>query len=981
MTAENSGTPDLSRAVGGRLRRFNDALRNGLEVMRFGGLNRDEESAPYRVERTRPMYRLRHYFAEQVEDGALPRILLVPPLMVDTTIYDVSQKVSSVRALNRLGVAPWVVDFGAPEHEEGGMERTLTDHVLAVSECIDYLRERYGKDVHIAGYSQGGLFCYMTAAMRKCEGVASVTAFGSPVDLSQNIPPLVPEELFTKTADFIINGFVRRRGLPAWLIGLGFQGLDPAATIRNRIQFLRQLHNREALLPREGQRRFIEGEGFVGYAGPAVAELVSMTLTANRLMSGGFDFLGQTVTLADITCPTLVFLSPADAIAPPAAVRAIRKAAPLAPLYEVVMSGGHMGLVSSSSANRIAWPAMADWLNWHDDAGSAEDQVPPTISPWDDDWQDDGVDASTQQLSDAADLVGSIMAEMGRTVGRTMRNTARTLSGLGEEIREQLPNMLRLGTIRPSTRVSMALLLDEQGDEAADNIAMLFGDRSHTFAAINERINNVVRGLISVGVRRGEAVGVLMSTRPSALSVVAALNRLGAVAVLMRPDGDAALEARLGGIRRVIAEPEQVETCLNALEIPIYVLGGGGESRDLDPRVIDMEQIDPAAVQLPRWYTPNPGRARDPAFLLFSGVGSQMRVNRVSNGRWALSAFGAASAASITPADTVFGTTIHYHPSGLMTTFGCAMAGGARLALTDRFHPETFWDEVRRYGATIVSYTWTSLHEVINSPPNRLEKHSPVRLLIGSGMPVSLWRRAQERFAPARVVEFYASTEGEAVLVNVDGRNIGSKGRPLPGGARLRLVACDPFSGRLEEGADGFARLAHEGEIGMLVVNVTTGNNQPGVLRSLFARGDAWLPTGDLFRRMDGEYWMVGTPRQILPGNAGPIASQPVEDAIGKLDAVDLVSAFPAQDGHEKRLIAAVTEVAGRTLLASDLDDALADLPVEARPHCVFLTDHIPVTSWYRMNPGALKIQSVQEAGKGRKVFLIDSAGNNYRDA
>ena len=46
--------------------------------------------------------------------------------------------------------------------------------------------------------------------------------------------------------------------------------------------------------------------------------------------------------------------------------------------------------------------------------------------------------------------------------------------------------------------------------------------------------------------RQGEHVGVLMGTRPSGLSVVAALNRLGAIAVLMRPDGPVAREAELG---------------------------------------------------------------------------------------------------------------------------------------------------------------------------------------------------------------------------------------------------------------------------------------------------------------------------------------------------------------------------------------------------------------------------------------------------
>ena len=50
-------------------------------------------------------------------------------------------------------------------------------------------------------------------------------------------------------------------------------------------------------------------------------------------------------------------------------------------------------------------------------------------------------------------------------------------------------------------------------------------------------------------------------------------------------------------------------------------------------------------------------------------------------------------------------TPIH-HPSGLLTSIGGAIAGGARVALASSFDPTTFWAEVRRYGVTIVSYTW-----------------------------------------------------------------------------------------------------------------------------------------------------------------------------------------------------------------------------------------------------------------------------------
>ncbi len=119
-------------------------------------------------------------------------------------------------------------------------------------------------------------------------------------------------------------------------------------------------------------------------------------------------------------------------------------------------------------------------------------------------------------------------------------------------------------------------------------------------------------GLLSIGVHQGEHVGVLMATRPSAFTVLAALNRLGAVAVLLRPEGDSVREAELGQITRVITGPELAAHAVAAEIGPVLVLGGGAEDREL-PNVTDMEWIDPAEVTMPSWYRPNLGRASDRA--------------------------------------------------------------------------------------------------------------------------------------------------------------------------------------------------------------------------------------------------------------------------------------------------------------------------------------------------------------------------------
>jgi putative long chain acyl-CoA synthase len=60
--------------------------------------------------------------------------------------------------------------------------------VLAVSDAIDRVRELTGRDVHLGGYSQGGMFCYQAAAYRRSEGLSSLITFGSPVDTRLAMP-------------------------------------------------------------------------------------------------------------------------------------------------------------------------------------------------------------------------------------------------------------------------------------------------------------------------------------------------------------------------------------------------------------------------------------------------------------------------------------------------------------------------------------------------------------------------------------------------------------------------------------------------------------------------------------------------------------------------------------------------------------------------------------------------------------------------
>ncbi len=968
----------VSNAVG----RVGAAAQNALEVARFGGLETGEEPSPFEVVARRRSYRLRRYFPDTAVDDAGPAVLLVPPLMLSADVYDVSPASSAVTNLRDAGVAPWVVDFGAPEREEGGLERTLADHVLAVSDAVDRVRRATGRDVHLAGYSQGGMFAYQCAAYRRSEGIASLVTFGSPVDtrgsLPLGLPPAAVDLIIGPLADILAG-----HALPAWASRTGFRLLDPVKSLRQRVEFVLALHDREGLLAREGQRRFLMSEGWVAWPGPALADLLRQFFVHNRMLTGGFIIGDRMATLADVTCPVLTVVGEMDEIAPTKMVRAIAQAAPRAEIRELPLPAGHFGLVVGGAATRITWPTVAEWVRWKEGEGEEPTNLvdPSTLT--------DEPEPEVPGLGPLAMHMLELTAVAGMGAARSAvgvaSGTATAMKALGDEAATQLPRLARLDQVRPHTRISLGLLLDEQAHRAPGDIFFLFEDRGHTHAAAKYRIDSVVRGLISLGVRQGESVGVLMDTRPSAMTVVAAINRLGAVAVLLRPDGPTEIEAEMGRITRIVSAPELVDVAAGP-GLPVLVLGGGGEERDLGDAVIDMERIDPAAVTLPAWYAPNPGRAGDEAFVVFTGQGSRTRANRITNGRWALSAFGTAAAASLSDGDTVYSVTPISHPSGLMTSIGGAVAGGSRIAMaSEAFTPERFWNDVRRYGVTVVSYTWTMMHDIVQAPADPAERHHPIRMFIGAGMPSGLWRRLTERLPPARVLEFYASTQGDAVLVHVSGAKPGCKGRRLPGSAQVRLAAYDADTGEMVLGEDGLAEECAPGHVGLLLSRVrgdelaaTSGT----LLRGVFGRGDAWLSTGDLFRQdEDGDLWLVDHAAALVHTATGTVASGPVQDALGEVEAVDLVVSYgvPAKDGREIAVAAVSLRAAAPPLGPEELELAFADLDPEHRPTVVRVVDELPLTTWYRPLTAPLREEGLKAATRARPAWVRRPAGESWQ--
>ncbi|MDI9930180.1 alpha/beta fold hydrolase [Rhodococcus sp. IEGM 1354] len=977
-------------AVRGPLRRAIATAQNGLEVIRLGGLETEVDPSPFRVMDREPMYRLRRYFPDDVPVDS-PPVVLIPPMMVSADVYDVTTDQGAAGILHGMGMDPWVVDFGSPDTEEGGWSRTLADHVVAISEVVDKVHEHTGRDVHLGGYSQGGMFCYQAAAYRGGRNLASLITFGAPVDTLAGLPLGIPAGVATRGAEFLADHVFTRLAVSGWMARTGFQLLDPAKTVRSRLDFLRQLHDREALLPREPQRRFLAMDGWVAWSGPAVAELLKQFVVHNRMMTGGFVIKDRLLTLAELTVPVLAFVGEVDDIGQPLAVRGIRRAAPRAQVFETTLRAGHFGLVVGSTAAAQTWPTTGNWIRWRENLGPKPEAVRVMEHEEHSD-SDSGVSITNRLIHTAASI-----AEVGVGVGRGLASAAtgavRGTREISTEAVRTLPRLARLGQMQPHSRVSLGRLIAEQGRKSPLGECFLFDDRVHTYDAVNVRIDNVVRGLISVGVRPASRIGVLMETRPSALAAIAALSRIGAVPVLLQPGSDLTAALRTVDVDTVIADPENAAAAVPVA--PNVLVLGGGETRRLEVpdgyEVIDLEAIDPDAVRLPAWFEPDPGRARELAMILFTTTDRGLEPRYITNHRWALSAFGTATTAALGPGDTVYCLAPLHHSAGILVTIGGALAGGSRIALSRGLDPERFREEVYRYGVTVVSYTWTMMQQIVDEGRFPVDTGHPVRLFIGSGMPVGLWRRTLAKFTPARVLEFYASTENDVILANVAGTKIGSKGRPLPGSARVALAAYDPITGRLEEDDDGFVRQCRDNEIGLLLGRPSgDGEATSHVMRGVFEPTDAWIPTENLFRRdSDGDYWLIDRKDTVVRSARGPVYTQPIVDAVGDLDQVGSAVVYGvrvAVDGPRSiRMEASATEVAvcavslqpEAVITARALTDALGVLLPDERPAIVHVVSDIPVGRAYRPNATALKQAGIPTPSA--RSWYYDPESNSYR--
>lgn len=971
--------------MGRRVRRAQTSFRNIAKLVSGNRFTAPYQTA-FRVVKQTSHYTLRHYGEARAAQAASPpgaTFLLVPPLMVTAEIYDMAPDLSLVLWLREQGHDVWLIDFGVPGEarpspvdtdegaSSGALEKDLADHILSVSRAIDDLTAQTQRSVHLLGYSQGGMFVYQAAAFRRCKGIASLITLGSPVDFLRNLPAPVHRGVFSNVmhagVDFIRRVTTHLPPVPARVSSLVFKLASPRQELKHFLEVLRLLDDEEALKRIEPARRFLGGEGFIAWPGPALRAFVEEFIVHNRLMTGGLVVAGRTLSMTDITVPVLYFVGRRDQFARPDSVRAIAKVLPHDDLLGFTIDTGHLGLVVGARARDEVWPRLHAWVEVHAGRQTASPLLQPESSRL----------PGARSRGENTSSLGPVVHAVQRALWQESSRLGLSITGAARWTRWQLPHLISLAPFWDGAALSIGQILEEQARALPQQTFFLWDDRAFSYAEANRRVTQIAAALHASGIRPQQAVGLLMDNHPDCLTALAALSRLGAVAVVFNPAAHGlAFEHAIGvtGVRELIlGPPSHGRRDIGGLRrLLIGAVDPQAAVQTSDETAQDTVLLDRLRADWPAELAPNPGRAADLACLMFtSGTTGQPKAARISNRRFVMAAVAASAGCALTPTDTVYCSLPLHHGTGLFLAVGGALVAGSRLAIAPRFSTSRFWEDVRRVGATVVFYVGEMCRYLVAAPPSPLEKSHAVRLFVGNGLRADVWHELLQRFGKVSVLEFYGSTEGNALLVNLTGEKIGSIGRVPFGLVRTLVAAYDPVQKTYARDARGFIQSVDIGQPGMLLVEIRAFNplsafdgytdakaTSDKIVRDVQRAGDAWFVSGDLVREdADGDFWFVDRVGDTFRWKGENVSTEQVEAVVNRLPSVALCAAYGVRvAGQEGRAgMAAVVLRAGATFDPKALY-ALCErhLPQPACPRFVRIVEALPTTDTLKIKKQAL---------------------------
>ena len=574
----------------------------------------------------------------------------------------------------------------------------------------------------------------------------------------------------------------------------------------------------------------------------------------------------------------------------------------------------------------------------------------------------------------------------------------------------QVPDLLKLKKgMKPrpaSERECVALLAEQNATRFPDHVAVAFEGATITWAALNALANRYAHTLRAAGVRRGDAVSVLMENRIEFLATFLALNKLGAIAGLINTN------VRDQALRHCIAVTES-KRCIVGEELTaamedvkadlafeegadyFWVRDAGEQPPPNWARDLAQESAAADSTNLPTTQDLTLG---DTACYIFtSGTTGLPKAAVVSNQRYLTAAkMSAIAGLKCGPEDRLYNCLPLYHGTGLMIGAGAALASGASMFVRRKFSASNFLREVRDEGATCFVYIGELCRYLCNTPRAPDDHTNPLTRMMGNGLRPDVWMDFKERFGIKRIAEFYGASEGNVAFANLfnKDRTIGMTS------GEVALVRYDVETDEIARDGAGHCVAVAPGEAGLLLGRISEqaafegytdgAATEQKIIRNAFEDGDAWFNSGDLLRTVDvgfdlgyAHYQFVDRVGDTFRWKSENVSTNEVGEILNGCDQVEFCNVYgvevPMADGRAgmaaMRLAPGVAEL--------DVDAftqfVTSNLPAYARPVFLRIQPDIDVTATMKLLKRDLKKEGYDPALVSDPLYVLTPSAGRYQ--
>jgi long-chain acyl-CoA synthetase len=513
-------------------------------------------------------------------------------------------------------------------------------------------------------------------------------------------------------------------------------------------------------------------------------------------------------------------------------------------------------------------------------------------------------------------------------------------------------------------------------ERAPDATAILYFDGALTARQVDDESDALAVGLVSLGVRRGDRVGIYLQNIPQYPLVLLALWKLGAAALLLNP------MYRREELRRLVDDSGAIGIICDdhALDETIETVDDSSIQWVLSTSSLAYQsRNDPRVFKTTVRGTPaKDGDLRD---LIERFRGSRPNATQIDGSEIALLTYTSGTTGppkgamnthqnllavtdSYAPwvhlesGDVVFATAPFFHITGAVLNATIALVNECSLVMINRFEPSVALDAFVEHEVTFTIGSITAFNSIERLSHASRRHFSSFKALYSGGAPIppATLARFRERFG-VYIHNVYGMTETSSAVIAVplgvdapihEQSGTLSIGVPLP---HLQARVVSP-----ETGAP--VPRGKQGELELSGPQVIPGywDNQAETLSTM---PNGRLRTGDgAIMDDDGWVYLVDRLKDQINTSGYKVWPREVEDVLYQHPAVREAAVVGAPDDYRGEVVVAyVSLVESATVRADELIAfARERLAAYKAPRVIHVASELPKTQTGKIQRGALRL-------------------------